>query len=191
MTLENVALPSCTVPTILLDRMSQPIESVYDMRIYSTVLKLPYLPSEAVKVFCNEEELPIHKQEGSTLWLLGNYEKAALVAGFPYTLKYTFAPFIPKQQGGNGQVVSVPGGTLFLRALTVTTADTKAFSVEVSVNGKTQGTYVFRGHHTNVRIPLLCSAQGLKVSLIHEGPTPCTFQNASWSGIYAKHLPHA
>ena len=196
MTLENVSLPSCTVPTLLVDRMSKPMSAVYDTHTYFTVLKLPYPSSEGVKVFANEMELSIHRQEGNTLWLLGNYESAPLVAGHPYTLKYTFAPFIPKQQGSSGQVVSVPGGTLFLRTLTVTTADTKTFSVQVEVNGKTKGTYVFKGEstsmsHASTRIPLLCSAHGLKVSLIHEGPTPCTFQNASWSGIYAKHLPHA
>ena len=191
MTLENVSLPSCTVPSLLLDRMSQPIESVYDMRTCFTVLKLPYPSSEEVKVFANEEELPIHKREGNILYLLGNYEAHSLVAGHPYTLTYTFAPFIPKQQGGNDQVVSVPGGTLFLRTLTVTTADTKTFSVQVETNGKIQGTYSFKGESTNTRIPLLCSAHGLKVSLMHDDPSPCTFQNASWSGIYAKHLPNA
>ena len=155
MTLENVALPACTVPTVFLDRMSNPIEAVYDMHTYFTAVTLPYPSSEEVKVFGNEEDLPVHRQEG------------------------------------NGQVVSVPGGTLFMRTLTVTTADTKTFSVQVETNGKTRGTYAFKGESTSVRIPLLCSAHELKVSLIHEGPTPCTFQNASWSGIYAKHLPHA
>ena len=195
MTLENVSLPSCTVPSLLLDRMSNPVFAVYDITTYFTKLTLPYPSSEEVKVFAHEEELPIHRQEGNALWLLGNYEKAPLIVGFPYTLKYTFAPFIPKQQGGGtsgaGQVVSVPGGTLFLRTLTVTTTDTKTFSVQVEVNGKVQSTYSFKREHTSVRVPLLCSAQGLRVTLIHENPTPCTFQNASWSGIYAKHLPHA
>ena len=191
MTLENVSLPSCTVPTLLADRMGKPTEAVYDIRTYSTVLKLPYPASEAVKIFANEEELPIHRREGDTLYVLGNYESAPLVVGHPYTLKYTFAPFIPKQHGSSGQVISVPGGTLFMRTLTVTTADTKAFAVQVEVNGKIRGTYAFKGESTSVRIPLLCSAQGLKVTLIHDEPMPCTFQNASWSGIYAKHLPHA
>ena len=196
MTLENVSLPSCTVPSLLLDRMSKPIESVYDITTYFTRVTLPYPSAEEARVFADEEALPIHRREGNTLWILGNYEKAALVVGLPYTFKYTFAPFIPKQQGGSGQVVSVPGGTLFMRTLTVTTADTKAFAVQVEVNGKTQSTYVFNGNHTsvphaNARIPLLSSAQGLKVTLIHDDPSSCTFQNASWSGIYAKHLPHA
>ena len=191
MTLENVSLPSCTVPSLLLNRMSVPTEAVYDTRTYFTKVMLPYPSSEEVKVFANEEELPIHRQEGNTLWLLGHYENTELLVGYPYTLTYTFAPFIPKQQGSSGQVISVPGGTLFMRTLTVTTTDTKTFSVQVEVNGKTRGTYAFKGENTSVRIPLLCSAHGLKVSLIHEGPTPCTFQNASWSGIYAKHLPHA
>ena len=202
--LEGVSLgstmpPQCTVSNALVDRLTSPVRAVYDKATDLTTLTLPYSARGDTLTVLSQDNLiiPIHSVSGVKVMLKGNYSSASLTVGHKYTLTYTFPPFVPRREGSPGQTVSCPGGRLLLKYMTITFENTAQFSVLVKVNGEIQGFHTFgdmggvatshpTSGATSGRIPLLSQAEGLTVTLVHDVVGSCAFQNAAWSGIYAK-----
>lgn len=133
-----------------------------------------------------------------TFVLKGNVTR--FFAGVRYAFRYTFSPFIVREQSPGGQgMQAVTEGRLQIRHLRVAFNETGYFEARVTPSNGQTYRYPFTGRvlgsksvplgstglvTSQFQFPVASKNDQVRIELVNDSPLPCAFLSAEWEAFY-------
>jgi hypothetical protein len=147
-------------------------------------------------------QLEATKTSTTTLTAQGDYSAGSCYVGKPYTQRYRFSEIHMRDRDGAALLT----GRLQLRTMTVNFSTTGGFRLEVTPAQRETFSYPYTAKilgsasatlGTNPvvtgkqRFPIVANAQGVRIDLVNDTPSPSFFQGAEWEAMYIQRARRA